>query len=560
MLKALEYIQSLRQRTGTDSKLQAHHDTGSDDSENLRSMLRLASSPVQSNEPQQENSQEEEEDKSKELLQAVISTLQQTEKAAKPAPLHSKGEAVKPQVITPHKKLPLMFEDDEEEGDQEEDFDHRNPFKRTNENVEEKYTPQNLATLQSVFEELGKLTSPNPKQQNDKAEEGNEDLFNVRDVAYDDENWGPLQEREEEEEEEEEDNRHEVERALDYFDDNEDATENEKELDNDNFPIKRSQDPDDVANLADYYLLKVLEQTEEEEQKRALEEEEERTERRVVEYKNKIYKNNIDPRLIYQLLQLSQKYQIPPEDLIRMLRGGETTSQKNILQAPPIYTRKTYKKPQLYYRRLPEQQKTPEELRTERILKILGLSGEENNNQAPLRKQKQYKSSPSRFYTRPTWRLGESTHTQQRLPTKLKDEYDDTENQLAAYLAAQMLAKYPTYKSKQSQKRDEDNQAVTGSLEQAIQGYFDHLDTDRNEKKQFEDNERSADEQIQSFDNEAVMKLLSFVNPETDEAEHVAKTTPGIWIGYTQLYIYSIYCFGDGRKYFEKYSIQLTLV
>lgn len=519
MLKALEYIESLRQKTGSP--------TQQDNSENLQSMLRLASSPAQSKDSQPEKAQEEE-DKSEELLQAVLSTLQQTEntpakKPALPAPVRTtNSETAKPQSITPHKKMPLMFEDEEDEDEEEgegdqEDFDGGNPFKRTNENVEEKYTPQNLATLQSVFEELSKMTNTNPKRQNDQEEEV-EDLFNVRDVAYDDQN---------EEEEQEEDDRHKVERALDYLEENE-----ENQDDDVNYPVKRSQEPDDLANMADYYLLKVLEQTEEEEQKRALEEEEEeqeRTERRVSAYKNS---NNIDPRLIYQLLQISQKYQIPPEDLIDMLRSGEMSSRKNTLKATPIYSRKIYKAPQLYNRRLPERQKTPEELRTERILKILGLTNDENSVQTPLRKQSKYKISPSRFYTtRPTWRMGEFALTpQQRLPTKLKDDYDDTENELATYLAAQMLSKYPTYKK--SQKRDEEGeeggQRLTGSFEQAIQDYFDQLDLNRNEnKRQFEEEERGADEQ--GFDDETVMKLLSFVNPDNEEeTEQDAKTKPGI--------------------------------
>lgn len=522
MLKALEYIESLRQKTG--AELQDRHNVGFDDSENLQSVLNMASSSAQNRDLQPEKAQEEEEeDKSQELLQAVLSTLQQTEKAsakkpALPLPIRTTdSETAKPQGITAHKKMPLMFEDEDEEegeGDQE-DFDGGNPFKRTNENVEEKYTPQNLATLQSVFEELGKLTSPNPKRLNDQEHGEVEDLFNVRDVAYDDQD---------EEEEQEEDDRHEVERALDYLE------ENEENQDHNSFPVKRSQDPDDLANMADYYLLKVLEQTEEEEQKRALEEEEEqeRTERRVSAYRNS---NSIDPRLIYQLLQISQKYQIPPEDLIDMLRSGEMSSRKNTMKVAPVYSRKIYKTPQLYNRRLPERQNTPEELRTERILKILGLANDQNSVQTPVRKQSKYKVSPSRFSTtRPTWRMGESALTpQQRLPTKLKGDYDDTENELVTYLAAQMLSKYPTYKK--SQKRDEaedESQSVTGPFEQAIQDYFDQLDLNRSEnKRQFEEEERGADEQ--GFDDEVVMKLLSFVNPDNEEeVEQDAKTKPGI--------------------------------
>ncbi|XP_044211079.1 secretogranin-2 [Thunnus albacares] len=592
MLKALEYIENLRQRTGTNSQqhspLTAGHDASHmDDAEKLRAMLRLASNPTQSkNEDEEEEEEEEEgrEDKSEELLQAVLSTLQQTEKASKQALLRpsslggGEGAVMKdsmyPRVqqkqhgIMPHKKLPLMFEDEEEgEGDEDEDEDedeegpdleHESPFKRTNENVEEKYTPQNLATLQSVFDELDKLTnvkSVHKRQDEEDAmeeeeEEDGDDMFNVRNVAYDDvdgdlADWGPLQEQEEDEEEER-DNKHEFDRGLDYVDDEDEETDDDgEEEDDESYPVKRSKDPDDVTNLVDYYLLKVLEKTEEEEQKRAIEEEEkQRAERRVAQMQ---YRDNIDPQAIYQLIQISQKYQIPPEDLMDMLKSGETTNQDTSRKSnelaraqnklSQISSKKTHKSTEakFYNRRLPDRQKTPEDLRTEEILNILGLGGTENKDQAPVRKQKQYKSSLSRLHSLPAGLLGESAPTQRRLPSKLKDDYDDTvdEDELAAYLAAQMLAQYPNpaYRNnKASQKRDEVGHSMTGSFEQAIQNYFDQMDSDKSmdEKRQSEHDEKGGNTQMQGFDNEAVMKLLSYLNPETEESDTDAKTAPGI--------------------------------
>ncbi|XP_068562449.1 secretogranin-2a [Cebidichthys violaceus] len=583
MLKALEYIEGLRQRTGTDSQQRAPVAAGydaagrTDDAERLRAVLRLASNPMQSKEEEEE--EEGREDKSEELLQAVLSTLQQTEKAAKPA---AAADGAYPRVqqkqqsILPHKKLPLMFEDEEEgEGDEDEeeeeggergpDLEHGSPFKRTNENVEEKYTPQNLATLQSVFDELDKLTSVKSvhRRQDEEDDMGEEedddegDMFNVRDAGYDDgdlADWGPLQDQEEEEEED----KHEANRGLDYVDDNdEEADEDDEEDDGESFPVKRSNDPDDIANLVDYYLLKVLEKTEEEEHKREIEEEEEeeeeekkRAERRAAQTQ---YGDSIDPRAIYQLIQISQKYQIPPEDLVDMLKTGETTNQdasrkssglsraeNKLSQISPRKT--THKIPgaQFYSRRLPDRRKTPEERRTEEILSILGLGAAEDDR-APVRKQKQNKSPSWRLHALPAGRSGASAPTQQRRrpppppppPSASKDDdYDDTaaadEDELAAYLASQMLARYPkpaAYRgNKASQKRGEVGRGAAGSFERAMQAYFDETDSDKspNEKRRSEGEEgRGGGTQTQGFDNEAVMKLLSSLNPESD-----AETAP----------------------------------
>uniref|UniRef100_A0A3B5LE08 Secretogranin II n=1 Tax=Xiphophorus couchianus TaxID=32473 RepID=A0A3B5LE08_9TELE len=502
MLKALEYIESLHQRAPHTTERDISH---MDDAEKLRK------------------------DKSEELLQAVLSTLQQTEKAARPALLREGGE------------------EEDGEGPRRE-----SPFKRTKENVEEKYTPQNLATLQSVFDELDKLTGTKILQKRqdegddmgeDKAEE-DEDVFNLRNAAYDDDgdrdliDWGPMDRQDEEEEEEEMDSNHEVDRGLDYTDDNDEEVEEDDEDDGeDSFPVKRSSDADGVANLVDYYLLKVLEKTEEEEQKRELVEEEGgRIERRLPQNQ---YQDNIDPRVIYQLLTISQKYQIPPEDLMDLLRPRHQMNQGKLRksnQLPRAESRFSFKKAtpaaKFYNVRPPSYvRKTPEELRTEEILKILGMSGEEEP--APARKQRQHKSSLSQLHTQPAGRLRESAPTQRRLPNTFRDDYGDTvdEDELAAYLAAQMLARYPKpafSNNKATQKREEVGQSTTGSLEKAIEEYFDLMDKEKSpkEKRQSEDAERDGETQSQRVENEAVMKVLSYLNPETEESE--AKTPKGI--------------------------------
>ncbi|XP_077421669.1 secretogranin-2a [Vanacampus margaritifer] len=532
IIKALEYIESLRQRTESQEKplLPTGNDGRHlDDVQKTRATLRLKHDG-------------EEDDKSEELLQAVLSTLQQTEKPTLRHPSSLGGGDVYPKMqkqqdIMPHKKMPLMFEDDEEgEGDEEEEEeeeeDHENPFKRTNENVEEKYTPQNLATLQSVFDELDKFTNEkNVRKRQDEEDdaeeeehEEEEDLFNLRNVVYDDEgedlrDWGPLEQKGEEEEED----KHQLDRSLDYVDDQEEEDEDQR------YPVRRSDDSDQV----DYYLLKVLERTEEEEQKRAIEEEEnKRAERRATQYRD-----NIDPRVIYQLIQISQKYQIPPEDLLDMLKMGETSQRmtqdsrdKNkIWKTSP---KMVYKIPQskFYNRRLPARKSSPKSLQRDAILNILGLGNTQNRDQTPVRKP--YRSPASRLHALAAGHTGDAAPTQRRFPpSKLKD-YDDTaDGELAAYLAAQMLGRYPspTYRyGKAGQKRDGAGQSTAGSFEQAMQDYLDQMDSDKelNQKRQSEDGERGGD--TQGFDNEAVMKLMSYFNPESEDSESEAKAGDGI--------------------------------
>nr|XP_046152325.1 secretogranin-2-like [Oncorhynchus gorbuscha] len=636
MLKALEYIESLRQQTGAlapqeQASLTLDYDTTNmdTDSEKLLSMLRLPS-PAQTSQSNIGQGQDQDEDdeegegnkenKTQEWLQAVLNTLQQTKKGPKPAPVrpsaarHALGKGRRPakeedsqvgegvaypwtqHASRPHRKYPLMFED-EENGEEEGRVQGReSPFKRTNENMEGKYTPQNLANLQSVFEELGRIANAKAGHKRQTEDDGDDDMFKVRNLAYEDvtggEDWSPLEEQVDKEDEEI-DNRQEFDRGFedDEDDDDDDDNEDDEEIDE----VKRSSqlgpreyDPDD------YYLLKVLEKTEqqkreleeeeeqkreleeeeeqkreleeeeeqkreleeEEEQKRELEEEEEREERRAAQTQ---YSDKVDPQAIYQLIQISQKLQIPPEDLMDMLKSGEMTKQDRT----PLRTKaqswtpndlarvedkltqisshqKTKIPAETFFNRLPETQTSniPEEINTEDILKILGLGSVANQNVPALKKQKQHTSPPSRFYA-PAGKQKNYMFSEPNIPEKGTDDYDNTvnEDELSTYLAAQMLAQYPqtaNQKKRTSQSPSQDHQLVLGTFEQAIQDYFDQMDSDKSppQKRQSDPKEDTGHmSQKQGLDDDTLLKILNYLNPETEEGEDTdfyAQTVKGL--------------------------------
>ncbi|KAM6970515.1 secretogranin-2a [Aplochiton taeniatus] len=580
MLKALEYIESLSTRTGVTPQQRTllppgQNGNDTNDEERAGTRLRMASlaqSQSQTGGGEEEEDEEgegerNEEDKTQEWLQTILSTLQGNQKPPKSAPVHPRAvhsslgrggppameeqeeEAEDdsayqwPQRSTvagsrPHNKHPLQFEDDEG-GDWEEEesegqaLSHDSPFKRTNENVEEKYTPQNLATLQSLFEELGRLT--NGKAGHKRQAEEDDDDEGMRPV-YEDvagiRDWLP------QEEEEERSNNGQYNTGLE--DDEEDEDDGGEEEDEGNYQVKRSNqpsladDPDDITKLMDYYLLKVLEKTEEQEQKRELEEEEveeeeeERAERRVSESQ---YSGITTPEAVYQLIEISKKLQIPPEDLLDMLKKEDRTPLRSQARSMMASEKgrvqdKLTQMPSL--RRLPETHRPKiNDVNTEEILNILGLISDGGQTASPLKKHTHYKTSHSRFDT-PSERQQGYTLPQTRLPDKFKD-YDDTvdEDVLAAYLAAQLLAQYPLNnkvkprRSSQSPSHDQEEQSNFGTFEQAMQDYFDQMDTDKiaSQKRQSETGDMGGAPQMQTLDDDAMLKILSYLNPETEDTE-----------------------------------------
>jgi hypothetical protein len=193
-----------------------------------------------------------------------------------------------------------------------------------------------------------------------------------------------------------------------------------------------------------------------------------------------------------------------------------------------------------FFNRLPETQTSniPEEINTEDILKILGLGSVANQNVPALKKQKQHTSPPSRFYA-PAGKQKNYMFSEPNIPEKGTDDYDNTvnEDELSTYLAAQMLAQYPqtaNQKKRTSQSPSQDHQLVLGTFEQAIQDYFDQMDSDKSppQKRQSDPKEDTGHmSQKQGLDDDTLLKILNYLNPETEEGEDTdfyAQTVKGL--------------------------------
>lgn len=567
MVKALEYIESLRQQTGREEELAQDYDDEDDADRSPPYLSRLAQ--LQS---QNEERGDAPDRKTQQWLKALLRNLQKqagSEAAEAPAAPSSARYAQKSRPYAaaaaaaqqdgpvlgeivdyggnpkPHKKLPLMFEDETSE---------ESPYKRANEHAEEQYTPQGLATLQSVFEELGKLSAAKSQKRRDQDEEderkfyrgdddGDDDLYRLRSLAYEDvtggEDWTPVEENVETEEE--------VKDSQEVFDRGLDEEDGVKRSVSPTYGDK--DDQDDINRLVDYYLLKILEQTEQTEEKR------DRDQERRAEKRLQRPAYSVDPVAFYQLMEISRKLQIPPEDLVEMVRNGEIKKQgqtQDDAEAEPegtddldaddaaaFYNKGVRPASKFYGRRMPDRlvNDIPDDLNTEDILNILGLESSNNPNAKYFLKQSQPKNTPSR-YPVAGGRRGNYFQSKPKVSEKRADDYDDTvdEDELATFLAAKMLAQYPEVTNKAEQRRSSQRNAqepfAYGIPEQVIKDYIDQMDSEKTSavKRQAE-TEVDDSTQTQRLDDVTLPGTTTLQKPEAErkeEKENNGKTLGGM--------------------------------
>nr|XP_055053436.1 secretogranin-2a [Misgurnus anguillicaudatus] len=532
MLRALRYIQSLSQRTPYELPVDDHQPTTTDlepdDIESVRSVLRQTA-PARGSTGMDRDV--EERDNTQQWLQAVLTTLQQTEEQivpqktpqkppTQPLPRPKQQLAMEtswgnPGIRRRHGQYPLIFDNEEDQ-----------PLKRTNENAEEQYTPQKLATLQSVFEELSGISSAktNNKRDDDDDDEDDDGLYKQRKMALEDlmgtDEWEPLEEQTETEEEQRE--RHGFNRKPD--DEVKRSNQREKE------------EPDDITKLVD--LLKLLERTEEEQKREEVNggEQEEQTTDRELEKKDAEKDDDDDdvdeerdeeereiksepgsfPQSLSQLIKISQKLQIPPADVLDLLRNEQrdfkTPQRAQAQSRTPQRAYTTTHNAHTSYAAAPHQrplQTSESNSAVQDILRILELvSAAQLNDKRPTQPK------PSRYYERerdlPAYGFTDSS----------RDDYDDTtgeDDELASFLASEMLAK-----GQRRARLQPEQQSVYGKLERAVQDYFDQ---NVPEKRPVEHKSAPSG----SDDDDRMMRILRYLEPdndETDEIDSEGKTVP----------------------------------
>ncbi|XP_023578869.1 secretogranin-2 isoform X2 [Octodon degus] len=519
MIKALEYIEKLRQ--------QAHKEESSPDYnpyQGISVSLPLKENGEGSRLPESSRDSLSEDEWMRIILEALI----QAENERQSAPKESKSYALNLEKSSPgdmiddyetqqwpgrklkHMQFQPMYEENFRD----------NPFKRTNEIVEEQYTPQSLATLESVFQELGKLTRPN-SQKRERVDEDQklyaddeDDIYKANNIAYEDvvggEDWNPVEEKTESQTQEE----------------GRDSKENTEKNEQVNEEMKRSGQ---------------LGQQEEDLQKDS--------------------KDQLSDDVSKVIAYLKRNLQIPPEDLIDMLKtgekpGGPVEPEQEVdlpvdldditeadLQHPDLFPNKMLSKSG--YLKAPGHvvaEALPDGLSVEDILNLLEMESTANQkspyfpnqyNREKVSPRLPYSSGRSRVNKLPKAAWMSEADNRQVAYENLNDKDQD----LGEYLA-RMLVKYPEIINSNQAKRvpipgsSEDDLPEDEQLEQAIrehqsQGSSQETDQLAPGNQRFPagapKNEETPNRQY--LDEDLLMKVLEYLNQEKAEKgrEHIAK-------------------------------------
>lgn len=557
MIRALEYIEKLRQ--------QAHKEESSPDNEPYQSVSVLSQQKENGDESHWPESSRDSLSED-EWMRIILEALRQAENEPQSALKENQPYALNSEKTFPidmpddyetlqwperklkHMRFPPMYEENSRD----------NPFKRTNEIVEEQYTPQSLATLESVFQELGKLTGPN-NQKRERADEepklytdDEDDIYKVNNIAYEDvvggEDWNPVEEKIESQTQEE------VRDSKEKTEKNEQINDEMKRSgqlglqDEDLRKESKDQLSDDVSKVI-AYLKRLVNAAG---SGRSLN-------GQIGERATRLLEKPLDSQSIYQLIEISRNLQIPPEDLIDMLKTGEKPNgsvepelelpvdlddiSEVDLDKPGMFQNKVISKNG--YPKIPGRAVTEalqDGLSVEDILNLLEM--ESAANQKPPYFPSQYnreKVLPRLPHGRGGSRANQLSKGAWMPEVENRpmayENLNDQDQELGEYLA-RMLVKYPEIMNSNQVKRvpsqvsSEDDPQEGDQIQQAIkehssQGSSQETDQLASVSKRLPAGPPKNDDtpNRQYLDEDLLMKVLEYLNQEKAEKgrEHIAK-------------------------------------
>ncbi|XP_038134021.1 secretogranin-2b [Cyprinodon tularosa] len=520
MIKALEYIENLKQRNGGRPEPVDY-----DEVEKFKILLQLASHQDEVPGDRQSNPGMQGPDISAgQLMKAMLKTLQdqagKDPRSDRRAHRHRTKDTEAPESAPadygnfprPHKKYPLMFEDEE----------NTDAAKRATEDLDEQYTPQSLANLRSIFDELGRMVAvPGQKRGvfGDDDDEG-EDGFS-QDVAGGEE-WVPMEEREETEEM--------VNRSHEEMDRTLNENEESEQEEMQRRANQNQEDADDDTKLVDYYLLKVLEMSDQT-QKR---------DQTGDQRKRLIRPSILDPRTVKELLELSLKLHVPPQDLIDMLLTEELRKLHRDPQTLNRYTAGQTPKIRYFSRRLPLKSKpAPEDMDREDFLDIIGVETISNEYPVVQRPMKTPSSSdrvsaasspvavpvkiPPPSGRRENLFLSELNKMPLKRQADDDDDDGDVEDEVTTYLAAKILTEYPNTITKRDTQAQLQGQFPYELYERAMKDYMEQAETEARpvaKRETEEPTEEEEEAEVRGKEEEATAQTSA---PETNEREEEEK-------------------------------------
>ncbi|KAM9231570.1 Secretogranin-2 [Leptosomus discolor] len=567
MIKALEYIEDLRKQT---NKGESSPDYNSYQS--VPYLLQQKESKDQVRLP--DNVRDSLTEDESQWVKVMLEALRQAEKESKAGPKENK-----PYGLSSDNSFPAGVTDDYEaykwpERWQKylkmplghyEDSSRDSPFKRTNEIVEEQYTPQSLATLESMFQELGKMagSSNHKKERLDEDQklytDDEDDVYKVNNIAYEDvvggEDWNPIEEKVESQTQEEiKDSKEEIDKHEEEIDDEMKRSGKLSFLEDEIRRDNKDQMSEDVSKLMNYYLKRLMGGAGNRKLRTGGELEEKRT--------PTFLDKQLDPQSVAQLIEISRNLQIPPEDLIDMLKAGEKKQlQSERLEAEQevefpedldeitetnlgrsdifknnVNSKNGYMKQPLNV--IPEN--LPEDLNIEDIVSLLGTDNLANQNPSYLLNRLNQENDlprlsyiPRRLKGHPFPKAAWMNDLERRQMEY--EKLNEKDEELANYLA-KVLAKYPEVINMNQMKgipvpASESDLQEDGQLGQAIREHLSQLAPQEAAKlaslsKRLSMAEETDDTQNRQYlDEDMLAKVLEYLKQEKSELErdHITK-------------------------------------